>query len=212
MKTYLSKEKIKSISNQLNSLLPKNIKESFIFWENKGVNFDYVGNLNSVYENKAKVWHYIKEEFIKNQSPEISKKVKQLLDRAMFEDANNIIQKEINAEYNKHYNNIKNIDFAQINFSINGVNTITSNSHLHKAICISEIIHSENVEKYLTEKYGEQTIPKENINKIEHLAKMIDDQFMLEHSKENYYKYKNAVAEYMITGDKNLLHNLIFME
>mgnify|MGYP000981864788 FL=1 len=64
-------------------------------------------------------------------------------------------------------------------------------------------------EKYLTDKFGEKNVKPELLQETERIAKFIDSQYFGRRGENEYNKYQHAIKKYMITGDKNLLHNIL---
>lgn len=210
MQTYLSKDKIQKITDYLNSVLPKETKEAFRFWEAKGIVFNYSQGNTAKDDNKQKVWNLIKDEYIKTCKPEELKKINFLLERWIFTEINDMVRNNMSKEYKKNYEIICNTDISRINDNINYIGSITTKARLNKYIDFHDIILSDNVEKYLSEKFGKHTVSDESLKISEMIVKRIDEQFPFEHTEENYNRYNYAVTVYMKTGDKNLLHNIIF--
>jgi len=211
MHTYLSNDKIKTIANYLNNAIPKKTLEYILFWENKGIEFNYNDFHNGHTQNIQKIWNYISVEILK-QNNQQAKDLKRLIDGGHFFEAGEIINKYINVNYKQEYETVKNTNLPDIYNKICGINGILFNSHLHKSINLNELLQSQNYEKYLTDNFGESTIPTELLKETERIAKIIDSQYYGRRGIKEYQKYQYAIKEYMISGDKNLLHNLLNIE
>jgi hypothetical protein len=210
MQTYLSKDKIKAIANYLNTAIPKQTAKILIELESKGVELIYSTGSYTHRENQLTLWKFIENEWRKQATPNDFGEYKRMLDMGWFEQCgNNFIVPYIDKHYKKEYDTICNTDLSEINNKLNYIGAVKTEAHLNQHIDLKEIVFSGDYEQYLTEHFGEKNIDPELLKITNRIADYIDSQYHGKRGEKEYIRYQYAIKQYMQTGDKQLLHNLL---
>ncbi len=209
MQTYLDKDKIKNIINHLKTHLPKEKLRVVRFWLDKGIELNYNQNHQ---DNINRIWQYIVKEFEATtpKDSEIYKEYERNLNLVRWNEAGDVIKKTyVKKHYLKEYEPMKEIDLPFIYSGIDFINGIVNRVELHKHINLIDLIKSDDWEAYLEDNFGVRTVDKKLLEVTDRIAKLIDSQYFGRRGDKEYMKYQYAIKKYMITGDKNLLHNLL---
>jgi hypothetical protein len=205
MQTYLSTENLKSLKNYLNTVLPKRIVEVLQSLEAKGLELDY--DMNYGEKNKHILWQYISDELSKQDTP-TAIDFNRLAKQAHFHDARIILNQYISENYAKEWQVITE-DFKpnDIQNRINGVCSFCSKNHVD-SIDLKALIMAKSFDEYL-QRYEAKNVDKELLKTTDRIAEYIDQSYYGKRGETAYYVYQNAIKEYMQTGNKQLLHNLL---
>ncbi len=212
MNTYLNNDNIKRIVKYLKSVLPPEkiiiIKE----FEERGVHFSYDIGINEHRDNIKKIWGYYDKKFKEVTDKETLLKYEKFMRYGQWEYAGYLVKTYINNNHKKEHDIITSINLPEICDMINGITSIKSQAKLCKEISLKELILSDNYEKYLINNFGEKSISKELLKETERIADELDKQYFGRRGEKEYLKYQYAVKNYLITGDRQLFHNLLNIE
>jgi hypothetical protein len=87
---------------------------------------------------------------------------------------------------------------------------IINEVRLHKQIDLkAAIFYDDGFDAYLNDTFGEKTVNPESLKETQRLAKHFDEMYYGKRGEPAYNKYEYAKRMYLITGDVNLLHNIL---
>jgi len=212
MNTYLTDDDIKKIVRYLKSVLSEEKIKVIRDFEERGVHFSYSMGLNEHRNNMDKVWRYYNDKFDEDADKETLTKYKNFMFLGQWEYAGNLVKIYINNNHKKEHDIIIGIDLPEICDRINGLSSIKSQNKLGREISLKELIFADDFEEYLMNNFSKKSVNKELFKETERIADAIDKQYFGKRGEQEYSKYQRAVKLYMITGNRNLFHNMLVAE
>lgn len=212
MQTYLSKERIKAIANYLNSVLPKEAVKMFRSLEERGVHLDYNNNRHEAHITNCNIFYgWAQDQFkIAPTTPkENLERYNYLMRIGQWEYAKDFINAYIQNHLKKENEIITSINLSEINRRLPNMGIINE-VRLHKQIDLkAAIFYDDGFDAYLNDTFGEKTVNPEALKETQRLAKHFDEMYYGKRGEPAYNKYEYAKRMYLITGDVNLLHNIL---
>lgn len=212
MQTYLSKERIKAISSYLNDVLPKEKVKMFRSLEERGVHLDYNNDRDEAHRENCNVfWQYANEQFkIAPTTPrENLERYDYLMRIGQWEYAKDYITTYIKNHLQKENEVVTSTNLSEINRRLRNLGIINE-VRLHKQIDLkAAIFYDGGIDAYLNDNFGEKTINPELLKETKRLAEFFDKSYYGRRGETAYNKYEYAKRMYLITGDVNLLHNIL---
>jgi hypothetical protein len=208
-KTYLSDEKIKSIKAYLNTVMPKDVRETIKnLYEKHGLEL-----FQKTTDNKEIIWRFVSNEMTKDETcyncwglQENNLTYKELLHKGHYHEARQILDKYVEKHYKKEWQVVtEKFDPSKIWLNLN---LNVKNDNKIEPFSLKEIILSKSLDEYF-ERFEKKNCDPELTKISDNICKYIDSVYSQKRGEDNYNRYQEAVKTYMISGEKYLLHNIL---
>jgi hypothetical protein len=199
MRTYLSSEKLKELKSFLNEAIPKEMQTAL-----KKLTAEGLELFTNTENNKQVMWSHYNDLVRKSGNAEFLR----LQTAAQTYAMGDIVTAYIEKNYKQENQLIAAFHPQIIDYKVNGFGGIMQENH-SEYLDIRALVLSESFDKYL-EKYEKKNRDQELIKQAEKMASEIDRIYNPKiRNLESYNKYLAAQQAYFLSGDRNILYNIL---